>query len=89
MAKNRANVTFSYFFVTSSLLSGRAPESLFRYFKFPGVSGSVGPFAPHKLSGSFRAHVVSDVALRAVALKAKFTMPTLLKLFRPQNLPSS
>ena len=37
--------------MTFSLLSGRSRKSLFRYFFvtlfFFGVSGSVGPFAPH------------------------------------------
>ena len=38
---------FSYSLDTPSLLSGRPPNSLFRYFEFFGVSGSVEPFAPH------------------------------------------
>ena len=51
MTKTREKLLFSYFFVTFSLLSGSTPKVtfslLFRYFDFFGVSGSVGPFAPH------------------------------------------
>ena len=46
---------FSHFQVTFSLLTGRPPESLLRYFlatlNFGGGSGSVGPFATHNPSG--------------------------------------
>ena len=64
MTKTGEKLLFSYFFAAFSLLSGRPRKSLFRCFfvtlNFFGVSGSVGPFAPHKAGerlGMQKSHV--------------------------------
>ena len=53
VTKTGEKLLFCYFSVAFLLLSGRPRKSLFhyvfRYFESFGVSGSVGPFAPHKL----------------------------------------